>query len=239
MISKQLEQDALAFLDEIEKVARDEGYQAAKSEFDAKAEQMQGEYDRRIVEARETYYNEGYKDGKSESPAPVTPELPTEKIVLADGEEYLREKSGVVALFSYTRKYANTNWGTLVLPVALDYNDWCDTFEIAEITGVNVGSTITPVRSVLGWGTSTKANHPYLVRAKSAGERTIRKCNCVVQPSSAGSVVVEKGGKKYTFVGTYAKLGKTELSGKYYSSGGNFVKAVSTCNPMRVILEIS
>ena len=52
MISDKLKQDALDFLSAVEAVAKDEGYQAAKKEFDAQAAQLKYDYDKRIVEAQ-------------------------------------------------------------------------------------------------------------------------------------------------------------------------------------------
>ena len=239
MISDKLKKDALDFLSEVEAIAKDEGYQAAKKEFDAQAAQLKYDYDKRIVEARETYYNEGFKDGQNnhgeeQQSVPVV----HDGVSYADGEEFSNEASRLVASFAYTRKFP-ANWGTIVLPVALNYSDWSGKFEVAEITDVEVSKTIVLKRSVLGAGSNMEANHPYLIKAKKSGVQTIRKDCCLLHPSVAGEVVVEKGDKKYTFKGVYKSLTSEELKGKYYSSGGVFVEAVKGCNPMRVILEIS
>ena len=238
MISDKLKQDALDFLSAVEAVAKDEGYQAAKKEFDAQAAQLKYDYDKRIVEARETYYNEGFKDGQNDhgeeqQSVPVV----HDGVSYADGEEFSNEASRLVASFAYTRKFP-ANWGTIILPVALNYSDWSGKFEVAEITDVEVGKTIVPKRSVLGAGSKMEANRPYLIKAKKSGVQTIKKDCCLLHPSVAGEVVVEKGGKTYTFKGTYKVLSADELKDRYYSNNGAFVAATSKCNPMRVILEI-
>lgn len=236
-MTEQLEQDALDFIRQVENLAKDEGYQTAKKEFDAQVAQLKFDYDKRIVEARETYYNEGFKDGQqsqTETPVIYPP------VNMADGEEFSNDKTMLVASFAYSRKFP-TNWGTLILPVMLNYSDWSSKFEIAEIVGVEVGKSIVPKRKVLGTGSQTLPNHPYLIRAKKASSaaQTIAKKNCNIYPSIPGEVEFSVGDKKYTFKGTYNVLTTEELKGKYYSSNGSFVPAVSKCNPMRVYLEIS
>ena len=59
----KLRETVISFLDEIVALAKDEGYQAAKKEFDNKLAKLQFERDRLIVENRELYYNEGFSDG--------------------------------------------------------------------------------------------------------------------------------------------------------------------------------
>lgn len=236
-MTDELKQDALAFLDEIEKVATDTGYQAAKKEFEAQLAVMQADFDKQIVKTREEYYNIGYSDAQEGTI------VASRVAILEDGTEYENDKTKQVEIFSYSRKFTTTKWGTIILPISLNYSDWSANFEIAEITGVSVsGDTITPVRKVLGAGSQTLPNHPYQIRAKSANSskaQAITKKNCLVYPSEAGSVEIVKDGKKYTFKGTYVNLTSDDLKGKYYSSNGVFVTAKSTCKPMRVILEIT
>lgn len=236
MISEQLQTDALRFLDQVVSDAQSEARQSAKDEFDKQAAQMQADFAKQLEAEREAAYAAGLAASVPQDPAPV------EKLVLADGDAYTATKARLVASFSYSRKFANTNWGTLILPVALDYSDWSGKFDIAEIEDVNVGSSIVPVRKILGWGTSTLPNHPYQIRAKSASStkaQSITKTNCQVFPAEPGHIDIVKGGKTYRFRGVYATMTAADLKGKYYSSGGAFVPAVSTCKPMRVILEIS
>lgn len=234
-MTDELKQDALAFLDEVEKAATDAGYQAAKEEFDAQVSAMKADFDAQIVKTREEYYNIGYSDAQEGTIVGVA--------ILEDGTEYENDKTKQVEIFSYSRKFTTTKWGTIILPISLNYSDWSANFEIAEITGVSVsGDTITPVRKVLGAGLQTLPNVPYLIRAKKADAnkaQAITKKNCHLYPSDAGSVEIVKGGKKYTFKGTYINLSSDDLKGKYYSSNGVFVTAKSTCKPMRVILEIT
>lgn len=227
MISEKLQTDALHFLDQVVSDARSEALKSAKEEFDKQKAQMQADFDRLIA---------GLTAEGQQVPAP------TENLVFSDGADYTIREARLVASFSYSRKFASTKWGTIVLPVALDYEDWASRFELAEIADVTVGSSISTVRQVLGPGSQTIPGHPYQIRAKVASStkpQAITKRNCKVFPAEPGYIAIVKGGKTYRFCGTYTTMYVADLKGKYYASNGSFVPAKSICKPMRVYLEIS
>ena len=56
MISETLKTKSLDLLAEIESIARDEGYQAAKENFDLKCSQLKDEYEKKVKAA----FNDGY-----------------------------------------------------------------------------------------------------------------------------------------------------------------------------------
>lgn len=189
-------------------------------------------------EARTLGQKEGYDKCKSEMMEAPDVLEPTDTVICPDGTEYTNTAVRVVASFSYSRKFATDKWGTLMLPISMDYEDWKGRFEIAEIVGVDVvGTKIVPRRSVLGEGSKTLPNHPYLIRAIKADatkEQTVVSKKGQIYPAIAGCVEVGK----YAFKGSYVTMSAKDLSGKYYSSGGAFVKATSILKPMRVYLEI-
>ena len=169
----------------------------------------------------------------------------------SDGTAYTGTTTEYAALFSYSRMFKVTTWGTIVLPVALDYEDWCSKFEIAEISGVNANfasngqiESFTVQKTVLGAGSTTVPNRPYLIRAKVANSKTaqtISKKNCVVYPAEDKIVEFSCGNYSFQFKGTYSKIVVPNLDGKYIVSGGNWIaaKSTSSLSPMRVYLEIS
>jgi hypothetical protein len=59
-------------------------------------------------------------------------------MTLTDGNAFSNTAIKHVDTFIYSRKYGSTSWVTTVLPVALNYSDWSDNFDIANITGVNL-----------------------------------------------------------------------------------------------------
>ena len=173
----------------------------------------------------------------------------TENVVFSDGDSYTSNNPTYAALFSYSRKFSSTNWGTIVLPVALEYSDWSSKFEIAEISGVNVTlsngaiSSFTVQRRVLGKDDVTTPNKPYQIRAKVANSttaQTISKKNCIVYPAENQTVEIINGKYSFKFTGTYTRIASPNLYGKYYSSGGQWIacKKTSSMAPMRVYLEI-
>ena len=175
----------------------------------------------------------------------------TETVVLSDAAAYTNSNQKYAASFSYSRIFKATTWGTIVLPVALDYEDWCSNFEIAEISGVNATfsstgeiNSFTVQKTVLGSGSTTVPNRPYLIRAKVANSKTaqaISKKNCVVYPAEDKTIEFSSGNYSFQFKGTYSKIAAPNLTGKYYVSSGNWIvaKSTSTLSPMRVYLEIN
>ncbi|MBQ3946028.1 MAG: leucine-rich repeat domain-containing protein, partial [Alphaproteobacteria bacterium] len=173
----------------------------------------------------------------------------TENVIFSDGDPYTGKTQINAALFSYSRKFSSTNWGTIVLPVALEYNDWSSKFEIAEISGVNVTlsngaiSSFTVQRRVLGKDDVTTPNKPYMIRAKVANSttaQTISKKNCVVYPAENQTVEITSGKYLFKFTGTYTRIAAPNLYGKYYTSGGQWIacKKTSSMGPMRAYLQI-
>jgi hypothetical protein len=182
----------------------------------------------------------------------VTPTISyTEIVTLSDAAAYTNSNQIYAASFSYSRMFKVTTWGTIVLPVALDYEDWCSKFEIAEISGVNATfasngqiESFTVQKTVLGAGSTTVPNRPYLIRAKVANSntaQTISKKNCVVYPAEDKTVEFSCGNYSFRFKGTYSKIVAPNLDGKYIVSGGNWIaaKSTSSMSPMRVYLEIN
>jgi hypothetical protein len=173
----------------------------------------------------------------------------TENIVFPDGDPYTGNTQIYAANFSYSRKFSSTNWGTIVLPVALEYNDWSSKFEIAEISGVEVTlsngaiSSFVVQRRVLGKDDITTPNKPYMIRAKVANSttaQTISKKNCVVYPAENQTVEHINGKYSFKFTGTYTRIAAPNLYGKYYTSAGQWIvgKKTSSMGPMRVYLTI-
>ena len=173
----------------------------------------------------------------------------TENVIFSDGDPYTGKTQINAALFSYSRKFSSTNWGTIVLPVALEYNDWSSKFEIAEISGVNVTlsngaiSSFTVQRRVLGKDDVTTPNKPYMIRAKVANSttaQTISKKNCVVYPAENQTVEITSGKYLFKFTGTYTRIAAPNLYGKYYTRGGQWIacKKTSSMGQMRAYLQI-
>ena len=239
MISNQLKQDALTLISEVEA--------QAKAAYEADIAKLNEAHAIEIAAIKADYESRmaTHSSDLSQGQPSLADDTPCSgSISLTDPDPYTGRCRLIVATFSYTRFFKSTKWGTIILPVALEYADWSARFEMAEIIGVtpNADGSVTPVRRVLGAGSSTVPNRPYLIRAKAASSTqalTITKHGCTVHPADPIDLVFDHGAGSFTFKGTYARLSAADLAGKYYSSGGSFVKASSSCNPMRVYLVIS
>lgn len=75
-MSEQLKNDAIAFIGQVEDVAKDEGYQLAKKEYESKLNALKSEYDVKVKAAYDLGLEDGYKMCKSEMNAGTKPDTP-------------------------------------------------------------------------------------------------------------------------------------------------------------------
>ncbi|MCR5069857.1 MAG: leucine-rich repeat domain-containing protein [Prevotella sp.] len=149
-------------------------------------------------------------------------------IILADDEAYTRESDteGVAAF--YTRNFTNGNWQALYLPFSLKYEAWKDDFEMAYINGIiqwdnDYDGVIdeTELEIIKMKSGSTQPNAPYLIRAKTKGEKTFSVMNTTVYAADENSVDCSTTTAKFTFTGTYSTIPyETLISNEYYAMGG-------------------
>ena len=129
---------------------------------------------------------------------------------------------------SYTRTFNNTAWQALYIPFSLNYNDWKDNFEIAYINGVRqldknddgiIDETIMDVIKIKSG--STTPNMPYLIKAKTTGEKTFYVSDATLYPAEENSIDCSTTIAKYTFTGTYNSIpSATMIANNYYGMGG-------------------
>ena len=145
-------------------------------------------------------------------------------ISLKGSEEYTQKSQVEDVDVSYTRKFS-TNWEALYLPFSLKYEDWKDDFEIAYISSVrqkdnNDDGTIdeTKLEFVKLKGGSTAPNTPYIIRAKSSGEKTLSVQNTTLYKAEKNSVECSTTTAKFTFTGIYKTIANpyTLMTNKYY-----------------------
>ena len=145
-------------------------------------------------------------------------------ISLKGSEEYTQKSQVEDVDVSYTRNFS-TNWEALYLPFSLKYEDWKDDFEIAYISSVrqkdnNDDGTIdeTKLEFVKLKGGSTAPNTPYIIRAKSSGEKTLSVQNTTLYKAEKNSVECSTTTAKFTFTGIYKTIANpyTLMTNKYY-----------------------
>ena len=144
-------------------------------------------------------------------------------IYLKDGEAYTQDSQIDGMDIYYTRNFANTNWQALYLPFSLKYEDWKDDFEVAYINTVRQyddngdgRADRTIMEAVKKNSGSTAPNTPYLIRAKTAGEKTFFVENATLYPAENNSVDCSTTTARFTFTGTYQKATFGGLARNYY-----------------------
>ena len=145
-------------------------------------------------------------------------------ISLKDNASYTQDSQADGVDVSYTRTFLGY-WEALYLPFSLKYEDWKDDFEIAYISSVrqkdnNDDGTIdeTKLEFVKLKGGSTAPNTPYIIRAKSSGEKTLSVQNTTLYKAEKNSVECSTTTAKFTFTGIYKTITSpyTLMTNKYY-----------------------
>ena len=146
---------------------------------------------------------------------------------LTDNEAYT-QKSQIDGVDVYYTRNFSTNWEAIYLPFSLKYEDWKDDFEVARINGIvqtdndddgNIDETALEIIKMTSG--STQPNAPYLIRAKTKGEKTLFVKKTTVYAAEKNSVDCSTTTAKFTFTDTYSTIPyETLISNEYYAMGG-------------------
>jgi hypothetical protein len=165
-----------------------------------------------------------------------------ESLSLTDGTAFVNAAPRTVDNLTYTRNYRNTNWQALYVPFSMSYDDWKDDFDIGRIIAYypyyDENGTMTKADLLMTYVTSgtLKPNHPYFIKAKTTGEKTISLTNATLYASEENSVDCSTVEAKCTFTGTYSPVQNSE----YYVMGGGKLGSLGngTLSAMRWYLTI-
>ena len=135
---------------------------------------------------------------------------------------------------SYTRDFSKY-WEPLYIPFSLKYEDWKDDFEVACINGIHqydddddgdIDRTILEFVKMKNDDSVIYPNTPYLIKAKTSGEKTLFVENTTVYESEEKSIECSTTTEKFIFTGLYENLSLMQkASGKYYvMDNGNLSK---------------
>lgn len=151
---------------------------------------------------------------------------------LIDGEAYENNEEQAMDTITYTRTFNNTEWQALYLPFSMNYSDWSEDFDVAKINDIHqfdedndnvLDRTIMEVVKIMGG--SLIPNHPYMIRAKSTGTKTITVENATLMPAESNSIDCSSVEREYVFTGTYIGVdGETMVENMYYAMSGGGVK---------------
>ena len=172
-----------------------------------------------------------------------------EFLSMTDNEAYTRESDLEGVDVSYTRNFNNVKWQALYLPFSLKYDDWKDDFEMAYINSIIQRNNDddgeideTEVEIIKMKSGSTRPNAPYLIRAKTTGEKTLSVKNTTVYAAPEESYVdCSTTTATFFFVGTYETIPyETLIAKKYYAMGGGelVMSNGSDLKPFRWFMDV-
>lgn len=183
-------------------------------------------------------------DGTVGTPSSPIALNPTElMLTVNDGVTFESTERQLVKQLSYVRDFANTNWQPLYVPFSMSFCDWDEQgLEVARLNGFyeyddDENGTID--RSALEIlkvkNGRLLPNHPYLIRAKETGKKTITMDDVTVYPNTNKSIDCFTVETKYTFTGIFNSLAKAQLNdmGAYIMSAGSLRQSASSLKPMR------
>ena len=149
-------------------------------------------------------------------------------ISLTDDEPYTQDSRSYGMDVSYTRNFTNVNWQAIYLPFALRCDELKNDFEIVFVNGVSqtdkdddgvIDETVIEIIKMKEGTTSPNA--PYLIRAKTTGEKTFSAKSTTVEAAKVNSVDCSTTMAKFTITGTYNEIpSETMIANDYYGMGG-------------------
>ncbi len=164
-----------------------------------------------------------------------TPE--EEVLSLKDNEAYTQQSQIDGVDVSYTRNFS-ANWEAIYLPFSLKYEDWKDDFEVARINAVHQydddddGDTDRTVLEFVKMKNDDSVIYPhtpYLIKAKTPGEKTLFVENTTVYEAEKKSVECSTTTEKFIFTGLYEKLSLIQLlKDNYYGIDNNGLLSMIT-----------
>ena len=139
------------------------------------------------------------------------------QLVLTDGEAYESQAEFTAQQLSYTRSFAHDKWQALYVPFETTVTEeLLNDFELAAPNNLHEyeladGSTKVSLEAkLMKSGYTIKAQRPYLIRAKEAGEKTIQLTDCSLKGAAEDSYVdCSSVLRHYKFIGTLK--GKTSF----------------------------
>ena len=160
-----------------------------------------------------------------------------DELQIVDGTTFANYYPQNVGSLSYTRTFNNTNWQALYVPFSMSYDDWKDDFDVGRIIAYypfyNEDGTLLRAELILAYVKSGSLipNHPYFIKSKSTGTKTITLTNATLYPSEENSIDCSTVETRCTFTGTYTPVqreGLLVMGGGTLGSLGN-----ATLSPMR------
>lgn len=155
------------------------------------------------------------------------------RVALTDGEDYTQAAEMEAERITYTRNFKNTYYQPWYVPFDVEYDEIIDRFVVAELNDIHQFDdnddgeferwAIEVLR--LKSGDVISANHPYMIKARTAGEQSIVVENTTLYPATLNTIDCSSTKMLYTFEPTYTTLSGSVLreEGCYVVGSGKLV----------------
>ena len=170
-----------------------------------------------------------------------------EAFTLNDATVYNSKAKFTVKQLSYTRTFAHDKWQTLYVPFETEVTEeLLNDFELAAPNNLHEyeladGKTkISLEAKLMKSGYTIKAQRPYLIRAKEAGEKTIQLTDCSLKAAAEDSYVdCSSVLRHYKFIGTLKGKTNFDTSADFVLQQGVFLgtETDTQLKPMRWYLN--
>ena len=170
-----------------------------------------------------------------------------EAFTLNDATVYNSKAKFTVKQLSYTRTFAHDKWQTLYVPFETEVTEeLLNDFELAAPNNLHEyeladGKTkISLEAKLMKSGYTIKAQRPYLIRAKEAGEKTIQLTDCSLKAATEDSYVdCSSVLRHYKFIGTLQGKTSFDTSADFVLQQGVFLgtETDTQLKPMRWYLN--
>lgn len=167
---------------------------------------------------------------------------------IIDDNSYINSTAFSVKELSYNRTFSSS-WEPLYLPFSMKYDDWAADYQVARINAFyqydddrdgHIDRSV--LEAIVIKDGELNPNYPYLIRAKSAGAKSIVLNNTLVYPTEVNSIDCSTIDSRFTFTGTYLPMDGEQLTtlGAYIMADGRLVEAgsTSTLAPFRWYLQV-
>lgn len=169
------------------------------------------------------------------------------QMALTDGEAYDSQAEFTAQQLSYTRSFAHDKWQALYVPFETEVTEeLLNDFELAAPNNLHEyeladGKTkISLEAKLMKSGYTIKAQRPYLIRAKEAGEKTIQLTDCSLKAAAEDSYVdCSSVLRHYKFIGTLKGKTSFDTSADFVLQQGVFLgtETDTQLKPMRWYLN--
>ena len=129
---------------------------------------------------------------------------------------------------TYTRSYTDLGWQILYLPLRLEFDQWNQDFDIAQLNDIHQYDTdkdgridLTELEVVLLRDGYTEPNTPYVIRPRKTGTFTITQNGGTLYASEQVEKTVSNWNTDFTIHGTYNAIPSEQLPTGVFSGIGN------------------